>query len=176
MLDVTVDSLFSKRVDDAIASGMTTSIGYEFSLEPVGPQRSARKAIRLRLDHDIWEGRYQIVRESGHADTLVTDSLSVATRFCSNLSSVQIATLTDARAPFVLKARVMVNPITPEQEAKTRRWLNLLERGSVLQLFFSFEPKDNQHPWVEIARFRKDDLPTDMTPSSPPPEPEAATP
>jgi hypothetical protein len=158
-IDVNVDSLFSPRAHDAIASGMTTSIGYEFLLEPVGPDKPVRRSIILRLDHDIWEGRYQVIRNLNSPDTLVTAGFEAAARFCSDITAVSIGPISGA-APFVLSARALVNPISPEQEARTRKWLNLLDRGSVLELFFSLAPKGDGNDWVEIARFRKSDLPT----------------
>ena len=162
-VDLRVDSLFSARTRDAIASGMTTSIGYEFLLEPAGPSRSSRRGLTLRLDHDIWEGRYQVIRYSTHTDTLIADNLEDASRFCSALVGVRLVPLLEASAPFTLRVRSVVNPISPEQEVKTRKWLNLLERGSVLELFFSFAPTSDSHDWVEIARFRKSDLPTESS-------------
>ena len=176
MMDLSLDSLFSQRASDAIASGMTTSIAYDILLEPVGPARPIRRALSLRLDHDIWEGRYQVVRRTATQDTLITESLEEATRFCSTFSALPIAPLPDDSVPFVLRIRTIVNPISPEQKVKTRKWLNLLERGSVLELFFSFEPKDDEQNWVEIARFRKRDLPSEVSPTLATPDTEDASP
>ena len=78
------------------------------------------------------------------------------------MSGHPIAVLPHRAAPYVRRVRTIVNPISPEQEVKTRRWLNLLERGSVLELFFSFAPRENFQDWVEIARFRKADLPVEV--------------
>ncbi len=175
-VDLRVDSLFSARTQDAIASGMTTSISYEFLLEPVGPAKSTRKLLNLRLDHDIWEGRYQILRRLSRPDTLTTRDLVQATRYCSDLDGVPLAVLSEDTAPFVLRVRTVVNPISPEQEVKTRRWLNLLERGSVLELFFSLAPESDDHDWVEIARFWKDDLPAEISTPDQPDEPEGESP
>jgi hypothetical protein len=160
-VDVHVDSLFSPRSQDAIASGMTTSIGYEFLLEPVGLMKPIRSAVTLRLDHDIWEGRYQVIRRANVTDTLITDRLEEVTYFCSEVTGTNIGTIPDA-VPFILSARALVNPISTEQEARTRKWLNLLDRGSILELFFSLEPKEDGREWVEIARFRKKDLPSEV--------------
>ncbi len=174
-VDVRVDSLFSTRTSDAIASGMTTSIRYEFLLKPAGSARAIRRLVNIRLDHDIWEGQYQIIRNVNEPDTLVTDSLAEATLFCSNLTGFQFALLADAPVSYVLQIRTIVNPISPEQEVRTRKWLNLLERGSILELFFSLEPKIDDN-WVEIARFRKQDLPTEVPPSDTPPDGEEVIP
>ena len=70
----------------------------------------------------------------------------------------------------------MVNPISPEQKVRTRKWLNLLERGSILELFFSLDLRGNDNDWVEIARFRKQDLPTEVLSPNPTPETEGETP
>ena len=175
-VDLRVDSLFSARVRDAIASGMTTSIRYEFLLEPAGPARPSRHAVNIRLDHDIWEDRYQVVRHASRPDTLVTDKLEEATLFCSDLVGMRLVTLTDDLTPFVLRARAVVNPISPEQKVRTRKWLNLLERGSILELFFSLDLRGNDNDWVEIARFRKQNLPTEVPSPNPTPETEGETP
>ena len=158
-VDIRVDSLFSKRAQDAIASGMTTSIEYEFLLEPDGPIDATRLAIGIQLDHDIWEGQYRVIRNASQPDTLVTRGFVEATTFCTDLSGLRLGPLSDEPVPLVLKVRVHVNPISPEQEARTRRWLNLLDRGSVLELFFSLGPRGEGVGWIEIARFRKSDLP-----------------
>jgi hypothetical protein len=176
LVDLNLDSLFSQRTSDAIASGMTTSIAYDILLEPVGPARPIRRVISLRLDHDIWEGRYQVARQTESPDTLVTMDLEEATRYCSSFTGLAIAPLPDDAVPYVLRIRTIVNPISPEQKVKTRKWLNLLERGSVLELFFSFEPKNDDQDWVEVARFRKDDLPSEISPTEPEPDHEETTP
>jgi len=161
MVDIRVDSVFSARDQDAIASGMTTSIAYDFVLAPVGRAKPIRRTVSFHLEHDIWEGTFRAIRHGAVTDTLITDSLTEATRYCSVVTGSALARLTD-RTPFILRVRARVNPISVEQEARTRKWLNLLDRGSVLELFFSLEPKNNQKNWTEIARFRKSDLPTDL--------------
>ena len=172
-VDIRMDSLFTRRSQDAIASGMTTSISHEIELES-RDTRKIRQIISLRLDHDIWEGRYRITRQGASPDTLVTDQFTEAEVYASTLNQFPIATLPDVEAPFLLRIRSAVNPISPEQEAKTRKWLNLLERGSVLELFFSLAPTDQQGSWIELARFRKSDLPTEVP--SPLPEDETSEP
>ena len=57
-LDISIDSLFSKRAVDAIESGMTTSIAIHFRLTDSGTPLFARSLIK-RLEHDIWEGQYR---------------------------------------------------------------------------------------------------------------------
>lgn len=176
LVDLQVDSLFSARARDAIASGMTTSIVYQFRLQSSPRARPVRRSISLRLDHDIWEGRYQVVRLASPPDTLVTTDFDEVLRYCSDITGLAIGAITAGTQTMVLSVRAVVDPISPEQEAKTRRWLNLLERGSVLELFFSLEPKDDGSPWFEIARFRKRDLPSEVPPRETPDPPEAPTP
>ena len=169
LVDLRVDCLFSRRTSEAIASGMTTSIAYEFEVAPIGPGRTIQKNLSMRLDHDIWEGRYEIFLRGSTSDSLVTTDLAEANRYCSTFNRTPIGTIPEVSTPFVFRIRSTVNPISPEQEVKTRRWLNLLERGSVLELFFSFEPKGDRQDWVDLARFSKDDLPIEVVD----PEPQA---
>ncbi len=147
-----------------------------FLLEPVGPDKPLRRGVKLRLEHDIWEGRYIVIRQAAVLDTLITDAFEEVTRFCSDVMGTTIGTIS-AGVPFILKARALVNPISTEQEARTRKWLNLLEGGSVLELFFSLEPKEDGREWVEIARFRKEDLPSEVPHPNvkPGPDPEGDT-
>lgn len=174
LVDVSVDSLLSLRAREAIASGMTTSITYEFLLQPARG-RTRRHIESYRLNHDIWEGRYTIFQETGRRDSLMTDRFNLASKFVSELGRIPVAVLPDDQIPYVLQIRSIVNPISPEQEVKTRRWLNLLEKGSVLELFFSFAPRDHEGDFVQVARFRKQDLPSEVIPPTTAPDPEDAT-
>ena len=71
-LDVALDSLFSKRALDAIESGITTSIVLELRLESERKSRILNQSLHIRLDHDIWEGRYRVLRQASVPETLQT--------------------------------------------------------------------------------------------------------
>ena len=73
-LDATIDSLFSKRAIDAIESGMTTSIAIQFRLRTGRGDNLGQRNLLRRLEHDIWEGQYRLIRQSARPDTLITVS------------------------------------------------------------------------------------------------------
>ena len=156
-LNVELDSLFSRRALDAIASGLITSVVMEIRLDSE-PQSKAREfAVGLRLDHDIWEGRYQVVREAGRRDTLQTTDFDSVSTFCSTLHGLSLGPLPEGRS-FRLRLRVGVTPISIEQEQRSRRWLNVLQKGSLLELFFSLDRPSERTPWIEIGRYSPEDL------------------
>ena len=157
-LDIGFDSMFSQRVLDAIASGMTTSIALEFQLVTARGGKIGAKALQIRLDHDIWEGEYRIHRHGSVPETLLTASFPEADSLCSHLQGIPLGPVPSAQGELVLLVRANVDPISPEQEQRTRRWLNLLEKGSLLELFISLNRPSERTPWLEAARFRIEDL------------------
>ncbi len=156
-VDLALDSLFSARSLDAIASGMTTSIEVELRLEARRGFRPRQRTVRALLIHDIWEGRYQAIRHGSVADTLATTDFEVAESFCSGLSGVTMGPV-PGDDTYVLRTRVSVNPISEDQRLRTRSWLNFLEKGSILELFFSLDTPIERSEWLEVERFRREDL------------------
>lgn len=159
MAHLEVDSLFSSRSMDAIASGMTTSISVELRLEGGRGFRTRQRTVVTLLMHDIWEGRYQAIRHGGRSDTLVTGDFAEAEAFCSVMPRVDLGPLPADRGPYVLKMRVSVDPISEAQRRRTRNWLNFLDRGSILELFISLDTPTERTDWLEVRRFRREDLP-----------------
>lgn len=157
-LDVVLDSLFSQRALDAIESGMTTSITLELRLGPEDNFKPLDQILRIRLDHDIWEGQYHVVRHASMPDTLQTASFDTVRSFCSNLKDITLGPLSSTGKQFVLQARVGVNPISPEQQQRTRKWLNLLEKGSLLEFFIPLDRPSERTRWIEVGRFNIEDL------------------
>ncbi len=167
-VDVVYDSLFSQRAQDAIASGMSTSIIHQFQLTEEAAATIVHSIV-IQLDHDIWENRYTVTRSDSNTDTLRTDAFKDVEHAVTVLFAIPIGLIAQNDRPYTLSARSRVDLISPEQERRTRRWLNLLERGSILELFFSLDPREQDIPWSEIARFRRSDLPQEP-PFAPPPE------
>ena len=168
LVDVVIDSLLSPRAQDAIASGMSTSIIHQFRFAAAGAQTIVRSVV-TQLDHDIWEDRYTIVRSDHGPDTLTTNTFEDAKKAITALSRIPIDLLDQSEKSYRLDFRTRVDLISFEQERRTRRWLNLLERGSILELFFSLDPREQDVSWSEIARFRRSDLPQEP-PFEPSPE------
>ena len=157
-LDIGLDSMFSQRVLDAIASGMTTSIALEFQLVTARGGRIGARTLHTRLDHDIWEGEYRIHRPGSVPEILLTTDFQEADSLCSHVEGVSLGAVPSTPDEIVLRVRANVDPISPEQEQRTRRWLNLLEAGSFLELFISLNRPSERTPWLEAARFRIEDL------------------
>ena len=157
-LDIRLDSLFSHRAQDAIASGITTSVPLEFRLETERGSRILEKALEIRLDHDIWEGQYRVVRHTSVPETLRTADFKIAAQFCSHLKGIALGALPSGIQQGVLRARVGVNPISPEQQQRTRKWLNLFEKGSLLELFISLDRPSERTRWIEAGSFSPEDL------------------
>lgn len=156
-VDVIVDSLFGRHAQDAIDSGMSTSITHQLRLSADGQPDVVRSVI-IQLHNDIWENRYTLIW-SARGDTLSTQAFTEVERTVSTLSRLPIGVLDRSERPYRLAIRSGIDLISPEQERRTRRWLNLLERGSVLELFFSLDPREQDVPWSEVARFSRGDLP-----------------
>jgi hypothetical protein len=157
-LHIAIDSLFSRRSLDAIESGMTTSITVELRLEAEDGPRLFEQALRIGLEHDIWEGRYRVVRHASGTDVLQTSDFAVAERFCTELDSIGLSPIPALPGHLILKAKVTVSPISPEQQRRTRRWLDILERGTILELFISLDRPSEQTRWIEIKRFSLEEL------------------
>lgn len=148
-LDLALDGLFSERTLDAIESGMTTSVLLEFRVRTVGGDFGSH-AAKIRLEHDIWEGHYRVIRHASRPDTLETAVFDSATAFCSMLKAFPLGVLPSRDERFGLHLSVEVSPISPEQQQRTRRWLNLLEKGSLLELFISLDRPAERTQWIEI--------------------------
>ncbi len=157
-LDVTLDSLFSQRALDAIESGMTTSITLELRLESERKSRILEQTLQIRLDHDIWEGRYRVLRQASVPETLQTANFKTVETFCSDLKGITLGVLSSEEGQLVLQARIGVNPISPEQQQRTRKWLNLLEKGSLLELFIPLDRPSERTRWIEVDRFSLENL------------------
>jgi len=157
-LDIQLGDLFTPRILEAIESGMTTSIALEFRLEPQQKSPFSDRVLLIRLDHDIWEGTYRVTRHGASSDTLYSADFEAVKRFCSNLTGVPIATSLPQERMFVLYAKVKVDPISPEQQERTRKWLNLLSKGSLLELFISLDRPFAGTRWMKIQRFTIGDL------------------
>jgi hypothetical protein len=157
LLDARMDSLFSPRVLDALESGMTTSLAVTVRLDRA--RSPAARALLVRIDHDIWEGRYRVVRETTPPDTLETDSFAEMARRAGTIDRLFVG-LAIREMEHVLRLRASVDPISREQRERTRRWLNLLSRGSLLELFINLEPSPDEEAWIDLARFRPEDLPS----------------
>jgi hypothetical protein len=157
-LDVKFDSLFSQRALNAIESGMTTSIVLELRIETEPKSRLPVQTLRIRLDHDIWEGQYRVVRQASVPETLQTADFKTAESFCSDLKNITLGSLPPGKEQVVLQARIGVNPISPEQQQRTRKWLNLLEKGSLLEFFIPLGRPSERTRWIEVDRFSPEDL------------------
>jgi hypothetical protein len=157
-LDIGLDSLFSRRSMDAIESGMTTSITMEFQ---IGSRRKARllnPVLDIRLNHDIWEGRYTVIRHRAVPDTLITTDFEEASWFCSHMEGIALGPAPAETGELSLRTRVGVDPISPEQRRRTRSWLDFLDEGGVLEFFISLDRPSERTNWLELDRFTLEDL------------------
>jgi len=166
-LDVQFERLFNPRILEAIDSGMTTSVLLEFRVQSSRGPRILERAASVRLDHDIWEGRYRVIRQSARADTLVTRSFQEAFRACGRQEGLALGAFPSQSDEMVLMARTQVSPITREQQRRTRSWLNLLERASLIEFFISLDRPSERTRWTEIGRFRPEDLTREEAEASP---------
>ncbi len=157
-VDATIASLFSKRAIDAIESGMTTSIVVQFRLRTGRGDQVGQRGLTTRLEHDIWEGEYRLIRQAAQADTLITPRFEDIRRGCSRLQGLDLAGLPLPNVPLTLQMRIDVNPISPEQQERTRRWLKILEKGSYLEFFYSLDSPPSSE-WVDVIKFRPSALP-----------------
>ncbi|MDE2999169.1 MAG: hypothetical protein OXU79_08860 [Gemmatimonadota bacterium] len=156
-LNIELDSLFSRRALDAIASGLITSVVMELRLDSDRQSKALAYTLGMRLDHDIWEGRYRVVRDTGRLDTLRTAHFDTVRTFCSVHRGLPLGPLPDGR-DFTLRLRVGVTPISVEQEQRSRRWLNVLQKGSLLELFISLDRPTKRTPWIDVSQFSPEDL------------------
>ena len=157
-LDATIDSLFSKRAIDAIETGMTTSIAVQFRLRTGRGNNLGLHSLLRRLEHDIWEGQYRLIRQSARPDTQITSHFEDIRRACSELQGVTLARLPLPDEPITLQVRIDVNPISSEQRERTRQWLKIIEKGSFLEFFFSLD-RSTSPEWIDLFRFRTSELP-----------------
>ena len=157
-LDATIDSLFSKRTIDAIESGMTTSIAVQFRLRTGRGDNLGQSGLLRRLEHDIWEGQYRLIRQSARPDTQITSHFEDIRRACSELQGIALAQLPFPDEPITLQVRIDVNPISPEQRERTRQWLKIIEKGSFLEFFFTLD-RSTSPEWIDLFRFRPSALP-----------------
>lgn len=157
-VDATIAALFSKRAIDAIESGMTTSIAVQFRLRTGRGEQVGQRGLTSRLEHDIWEGEYRLIRQAAQADTSITSDFEDIRRACSELQGIDLVALPLPSVPLTLQVRIDVNPISPEQQARTRRWLKILEKGSYLEFFYSLD-RPPSADWVDVIQFRPSALP-----------------
>lgn len=157
-LDATIDSLFSKRAIDAIETGMTTSIAVQFRLRTGRGDNLGLRSLFRRLEHDIWEGQYRLIRQSARPDTQITSHFEDIRRACSELQRVTLAQLPLPDEPITLQVRIDVNPISSEQRERTRQWLKIIEKGSYLEFFFTLD-RSTFPEWIDLFRFRPSALP-----------------
>jgi hypothetical protein len=158
-LDVNIDSAFTQDHIDAIESGMTASITLQLRLLGARNNRIAQQVIKKQLEHDIWEGQYRLIRPTAPPDTLVSTSFEDIRRACTIIRGVAMTLLPLPDEILTLQARVHIDPITPEQQERTRRWLKILRKGSLLEFFFSFRKSNPPTPWVNLLQFRPSALP-----------------
>ena len=158
-IDVEIDSLFTQRAQDAIGSGMTASIAIQFRLVGVRNRPLSEVSHMARLEHDIWEGEFRLIRLHGLRDTLTFTQLSEVARSCANLQNISLHALPLPDRILTLQSRIQVDPISPEQEERTRRWLKILRKGSLLEFFFSLEARQGQSRWIDLIQFHPDALP-----------------
>jgi len=165
-LDVHVDSLFSQRTLDAIDSGMTASIAMQFRLLTDRGQTLTQRTLIKRLEHDIWEGQYRLIEQTTQPDTLVTSHFNDIQKSCSEHQGLALARLPLPDLSLTLQVRLDVNPISPEQQERTRQWLKVLKKGSLLEFFFSLE-RPEPSPWIDLRKFRPSALPHLLQETSP---------
>lgn len=157
--DVDIDSVFTQEHIDAIESGMTASITVQLRLLRSRNTRIVETEINKQLEHDIWEGKYRLVTFTDPPDTLITESFEEVSRFCTDIQNVTLTPMPLPDEMLILQARVHIDPITPEQQERTRRWLKILRKGSLLEFFFSFRKPNPPTPWVNLMQFRPSALP-----------------
>ena len=157
-LDATINSLFSKRAIDAIETGMTTSIIVQFRLRTGRGDNLGLRSLLRRLEHDIWEGQYRLIRQSARPDTQITSHFEDIRRACSELQGITLTQFPLPDEPITLQVRIDVNPISPEQRERTRQWLKIIEKGSYLEFFFTLD-RSTSPEWIDLFRFRPSALP-----------------
>lgn len=158
-LDVRIDSAFTQDHINAVESGMTASITVQLRLMGARNNRIAQLEINKQLEHDIWEGEYRLINHTLPPDTLISTRFEDIRLACTDIQGIA---LTGRKLPdqlLTLQARIHINPITPEQQARTRRWLKILRKGSLLEFFFSFRKPNPPTPWVTLYQFRPSALP-----------------
>jgi hypothetical protein len=158
-VDVGIDSAFTQNHIDAIESGMTASITLQFRLLGARNNRLVQKEINKQLEHDIWEGQYRLIKVTVPPDTLVSSNFGDIRHACTQLQGLALTHLPLPDEILTLQARVHIDPITPKQQERTRRWLKILRKGSLLEFFFSFRKSNPPTPWITLRQFRPSALP-----------------
>ena len=158
-LDVSIDSVFTQNHIDAIESGMTASITLQLRLFGSRNNRIAQIEINKQLDHDIWEGQYRLISLTSPPDTLTSTRFEDIRHICTHMQGVALTHLPLPNDVLTLQARVHIDPITPEQQERTRRWLKILRKGSLLEFFFSFGKPNPPTQWVNLLQFHPSALP-----------------
>ena len=158
-LDVRIDSTFTQNHIDAIESGMTASITIQLRLLGTRNTRLAEVEMNKQLEHDIWEGQYRLINLTATPDTLVSDDFESIRQICTDIRGIALTNRPLPNDLLTLQARVHIDPITPEQQERTRRWLKILRKGSLLEFFFSFRKPNPPTPWVNLLQFKPSALP-----------------
>jgi hypothetical protein len=158
-LDIRLDSVFTADHLEAIESGMTASIALQFRLVDRQNNRIAMLELNSQLEHDIWEGQYRLIHLGVPADTLVSNSFEQIRLAATDIQNIPISRMPRIDDILTLQARVAIDPITPEQRERTRRWLNILKKGSLLEFFFSFRKSTHSSPWMNLLQFYPGALP-----------------
>ena len=157
-LDVKIYSIFSRRTLDAIDTGMTASIAVQFRLLGNRGQTVVQQTVLKRLEHDIWEGQYRLIHQATQPDTSISRDFKEIVQSCSEYEGFVLALLPLPDQSLTLQVRMDVNPISPEQQERTRQWLKVLKKGSLLEFFFSLE-RPAPSPWIDLLQFHPQALP-----------------
>ena len=134
-VDATIAALFSKRAIDAIESGMTTSIAVQFRLRTGRGEQVGQRGLVSRLEHDIWEGEYRLIRQAAQADTLRTSDFEDIRSACSELQGIDLVALPLPKVPLTLQVRLDVNPISPEQASAHAAMAQNFGKGQLSRIF-----------------------------------------
>ena len=158
-VDATIASLFSKRAIDAIESGMTTSIVVQFRLRTGRGDQVGQRGLTTRLEHDNM-GRgippHPTSRAGRHVDTrrvLRTFDAGVPDFRGSIWPRFPCPTY-----PLTLQVRIDVNPISPEQQERTRRCSRFWKRAVISNFFIRWTAPPSSE-WVDVIKFRPSALP-----------------
>ncbi|MBT3605916.1 MAG: DUF4390 domain-containing protein [Candidatus Latescibacteria bacterium] len=158
-LDVRIDSAFTQDHIHAVESGMTASIALQLRLLGARKNRIVQFEINKQLEHDIWEGQYRLISQTPPPDTLTSTSFEEIRQAATRIQGIALTGRKLPNEVLTLQARIHINPITPEQQARTRRWLKILRKGSLLEFFFSFRKSNPPTPWITLYQFRPSALP-----------------
>lgn len=168
LLDLRLKDLFSPRTRNAIEAGLTTGLVVELRLN-AGRRRVFEKEIGFEIHHDIWEGRYLVLKRASPPDTLRTSAFHAVERFCTEINAVELVPLQDLRPDerLGLKFRVLANTVSPEQARRTRKWLEpsddpdagdspggiRVDFGDLIDFFFNIYKPQERSGWVDLGTF-----------------------